>query len=91
MIYFYVYTADKEKYDRIKKAVEVAKTLKEDPVFCVNDLEAIGEVRKHGFKAMNVDALEDLFSLSDGSDTFYVSTPEDTTYLKAAFADVIII
>ncbi len=88
MIYIYVYTADKEKFERIKKAVEVAKNLDETPVFCVNDLEAIEEVRKHGFKAMNVDALQDLFNLSDGSDTFYILTPEDTTYLKAAFANV---
>ena len=88
MTYIYVYTADKEKFERIKKAVEVAKSLSETPVFCVNDLEAIDEVRKNGFKAMNVDALQDLFNLSDGSDTFYVFTPEDTTYLKAAFANV---
>ncbi len=88
MIYVYVYTADKDKFERIKKAVEVAKNLDETPVFCVNDLEAIEEVRKHGFKAMNVDALQDLFNLSDGSDTFYISTPEDATYLKAAFANV---
>jgi hypothetical protein len=88
LIYIYVYTADKDKFDRIKKAVEFAKSLDETSVFCVNDLESIGEVRKHGFKAMNVDALQDLFNLSDGSDTFYISTPEDTAYLKAAFANV---
>jgi len=88
LTYIYVYTADGEKFERIKKAVDFAKTLEDTPVFCVNDLEAIGEVRKHGFKAMNVDALQDLFSLSDGGDTFYISTPEDTKYLKAAFANV---
>ncbi|ACM93240.1 hypothetical protein NAMH_0303 [Nautilia profundicola AmH] len=88
MTYIYVYTADKDKFERIKKAVEVANTLPETPVFCVNDLEAIEEVRKNGYKAMNVDALQDLFNLSDGSDTFYILTPEDTTYLKAAFANV---
>ena len=60
MTYIYVYTADKDKFERIKKAVEVAKTLDETPVFCVNDLEAIEEVRKHGFKAMNVDALQEV-------------------------------
>ncbi len=37
---------------------------------------------------MNVDAIEDLFNLSDGSDTFYILTPEDSSYLKAAFANV---
>ncbi|WP_456479245.1 hypothetical protein [Nautilia sp.] len=88
MTYIYVYTADKDKFKRIEKAVEVAKSLDETLVFCVNDLEAIEEVRKNGFKAMNVDAIADLFNLSDGSDTFYISTPEDTTYLKAAFANV---
>ena len=88
MTYIYVYTDDKDKFERIKKAVEVAKNLDETPVFCVNDLEAIEEVNKNGFKAMNVDALQDLFNLSDGSDTFYISTPEDTTYLKAVFANV---
>jgi hypothetical protein len=88
LIYIYVYTADKDKFERIKKAVEVAKTLNETPVFCVNDLEAIEEVRKNGFKAMNVDALQDLFNLGDGGDTFYISTPEDTTYFKASLANV---
>jgi methionine synthase I (cobalamin-dependent) len=88
LTYIYVYTADKKKFERIKKAVEVAKTLDETPVFCVNDLEAIEEVNKNGFKAMNVDALQDLFNVSDGSDVFYISTPEDTAYLKAAFANV---
>ena len=88
MTYIYVYTADKQKFDRIKKAIDFAKTLNETPIFCVNDLEAIDEVRKGGFKAMNVDAIEDLFSLTDGSDTFYIITPEDSTYLKASFANV---
>jgi hypothetical protein len=88
LTYIYVYTADNKKFDRIKKAVEVAKSLNETPVFCVNDLEAIEEVRKSGFKAMNVDALADLFNLSQGNDEFIICTPEDTTYLKAAFANV---
>ena len=88
MTYIYVYTADEQKFDRIKKAIDFAKTLNETPIFCVNDLEAIDEVRKGGFKAMNVDAIEDLFSLSDGSDTFYIITPEDSTHLKASFANV---
>ena len=88
MTYIYVYTADKQKFDRIKKAIDFAKTLKETPIFCVNDLEAIDEVRKNGFKAMNVDAIEDLFSLTDGSDTFYIITPEDSAYLKASFVNV---
>jgi hypothetical protein len=26
--------------------------------------------------------------LTDGSDTFYIITPEDSTYLKASFANV---
>ena len=88
MTYIYVYTADKQKFSRIKKAIDFAKTLKETPIFCVNDLEAIDEVRKNGFKAMNVDAIEDLFSLTDGSDTFYIITPEDSAYFKASFANV---
>jgi len=88
LTYIYVYTADKEKFERIKKAVEFIKNLDERPVFCVNDIESIAELKKNGFDAMNVDALEDLFNLSDGSDTFYILTPEDTTYLKAAFASV---
>jgi len=88
MTYIYVYTADNKKFDRIKKAVEVAKSLNETPVFCVNDLEAIEEVRKNGFKAMNVDALADLFNLSQGNDEFIIITPEDSTHLKASFANV---
>ncbi len=50
MTYIYVYTADKEKFERIKKALEVARGLDETAVFCVNDLEAIEEIRKNGLK-----------------------------------------
>ena len=86
MLYVYVYTADNKKFDRLNKAIEFVKD--KDVIFCVNDLEAIEFVKNRGFKAMNVDALVDLFNLSDGSDEFYICTPEDSTYLKASFANV---
>ena len=86
MLYIYVYTADNKKFDRLNKVIEFIKD--KDVIFCVNDLESIAFIKSRGFKAMNVDALIDLFSLDNGSDEFYICTPEDSTYLKASFANV---
>ena len=86
MLYVYVYTSDEKKFDRLNRAIEFVKD--KEVIFCVNDLESIAFVKSKGFKAMNVDALVDLFNLSDGSDEFYICTPEDSTYLKASFSNV---
>jgi len=91
MKYFYVYTADKnkeERINRINKALEYVKENNLDVVFCVNDLQSISYIKENGYKALNVDALEDLLNLSDGSDEFYLLTPEDTTFIKVSFANV---
>jgi hypothetical protein len=84
MNYIYIYTADENKFDRIKIGVEYAKTL-DEAVFCVNDLEAISKVREYGYKAMNLDALVDLFNLLTPDDTIAICTPEDATILKASY------
>jgi len=86
MLYVYVYTDDEKKFDRLNKAIEFVKDKK--AIFCVNDLESIAFVKKRGFKAINVDALVDLFSLSNESDEFYICTPEDSNYLKASFSNI---
>ena len=83
MKYVYVYTADEKKFDRLDKASEI-----KDAVFCVNDIESIVYLRdKYGIKAMNVDALVDLFNLLKADDEIYLCTPEDTKILKASFAN----
>jgi len=86
MLYVYIYTADDKKFERLNNVIEFVKD--KNAIFCVNDLESITFIKSKGFKAMNVDALIDLFNLSNGSDEFYICTPEDTTYLKASFINV---
>jgi len=88
LTYIYVWTADDKKFERIKKTLEFAKSLDETPVFCVNDLEAIEKITKNGFKAMNVDAVEDLLNVGDGSDTYILCTPEEIESLKAIYKNV---
>jgi len=90
LTYCYIYTGERKKEERILRIENALANLseKEDIIFIVNDLQSIAYLKEKGYKAMNVDALEDLFNLSDGSDTFYVSTPEDITYLKASFANI---
>ena len=94
MKYFYVYTGDKKKEDkinRLNKAIEYVKLNQDEVIFCVNDLQSIAYLKEKGYKALNVDALQDLLNLSDGSDEFYLLTPEDTKFIKAAFANVKIV
>ena len=83
MKYVYVYTADDKKFQRLDKASEI-----KDAVFCVNDLESIAYLReKYGIKAMNLDALVDLFNLLKAEDEIILCTPEDTTLVKESFAN----
>jgi len=89
--YCYVYTGDKNKEDRLKridKAVERVKELNEEVIFAVNDLQSIAYIKEKGYKALNIDALEDLFNLMSPDDGVLLCTPEDTTYVKASFRDV---
>ena len=80
--YVYVYTADDKKFQRLDK---VASEIK-DAVFCVNDIEAIAYLReKYSIKAMNIDAIVDLFNVVETDDEIYVCSPEDTLMLKASF------
>jgi len=83
MKYVYVYTADDKKFDRLKRASEI-----KDAVFCVNDIESIVYLReKYGIKAMNIDAIVDLFNLLEADDEIILCTPEDTKLVKASFAN----
>ena len=82
MRYVYVYTADDKKFQRLDKASDI-----KDAVFCVNDIESIAYLReKYGIKAMNIDAIIDLFNLLEADDEIYLCTPEDTKLVKASFA-----
>ncbi|NPA87503.1 hypothetical protein [Caminibacter pacificus] len=88
MIYCYVYTADDKKFERMDRVVDEVKN-QENVVFGVNDIESITYLReKYGIKAMNVDALSDVFNAVTHDDDIIVCTPEDTTYLKASFRNV---
>jgi len=81
MKYVYVYTADDKKFKRLDKASEI-----KDAVFCVNDIESIAYLReKYGIKAMNIDAIVDLFNLLEADDEIILCTPEDTKLIKASF------
>ncbi len=83
MKYVYVYTADNKKFERLDRASEI-----KDAVFCVNDLESIAYLReKYGIKAMNLDALMDLFNLLNAEDEIILCTPEDIKLIKASFAN----
>ena len=81
MKYVYVYTADEKKFDRLDRAAEI-----KDAIFCVNDIESIAYLReKYGIKAMNIDAVVDLFNVLEMDDEIYVCTPEDIKIIKASF------
>jgi len=86
--YCYIYTGDKNKKERLKridKALEEIKKLNEDVVFVVNDLQSIAYLKEKGFKALNIDAAEDLFNLLEPDSIIYLCTPEDTKIIKASF------
>jgi len=83
MKYVYIYTADNKKFERLERASEI-----KDAVFCVNDIESIVYLReKFGIKAMNIDAIVDLFNLLEADDEIILCTPEDTKLIKASFAN----
>jgi len=89
--YCYVYTGDKNKEDRLKridKVINELQKLNENVVFAVNDLQSIAYLNKKGYKALNLDALADIYNLITHDDFLYICTPEDTTLLKASFANV---
>ena len=80
--YVYVYTADDKKFQRLDKAASEVK----DAVYCVNDVESIAYLReKYGIKAMNTDAIVDLFNVLEADDEIYVCSPEDVSIVKASF------
>jgi len=56
-------------------------------VFAVNDLQSIAYIKEKGFKALNLDAITDLFNLLTPDDSVVLCTPEDTTLVKASFRD----
>jgi hypothetical protein len=88
--YCYIYTGDKKKEERLKRierALEEIKKLKEDVVFAVNDLQSIAYLKEKGFKALNIDAAEDLFNLLKPDSVVYLCTPEDIKIIKASFVN----
>ncbi|NPA11156.1 MAG: hypothetical protein GXO62_02825 [Epsilonproteobacteria bacterium] len=87
MKYCYIYTGDKNKEDRLKRIDNVLEKIENDVIFAVNDLQSISYLTQKGFKALNVDAVMDLFNLLNPDDEILFCTPEDTTVLKASFAN----
>ena len=86
MKYVYVYTGDRNKQERIKRLDKAIKSLKDyNIVFVVNDLQSIAYLKENGFKALNVDAIVDLFNLLTPDDEVLLCTPEDTTIVRASF------
>ena len=91
MKYCYIYTGDRNKEDRFKridKAIEYVKKLNEEVIFAINDLQSIAYIKEKGFKALNLDALADLFNLLTPDDSVILCTPEDTLLVKASFRNV---
>jgi hypothetical protein len=89
--YCYVYTGDRKKEERLKRideAIEFVKSLNEEVIFAVNDLQSIAYIKEKGYKALNLDALADLFNLLTPEDSVILCTPEDTAIVKASFRDV---
>ena len=88
MKYVYVYTGDRKKEDRIKRLDKAIQRIDDTKlVFVVNDLQSIAYLKDNGFKALNIDAIEDLFNLLTPDDEIVLCTPEDTTLVKASFAN----
>ena len=86
MKYVYVYTGDRKKEDRLKRIDKAIEKLEDkDVVFVVNDLQSIAYLKDKGFKALNIDAIADLFNLLTPDDEIILCTPEDTTIVKASF------
>jgi hypothetical protein len=86
--YIYVYTADNNKFERLKKAIDYIEKNNLDLIFAVNDLQSIAYLKEKGYKALNIDAIVDLFNLLKPEESVVICTPEDATYVKASFRDV---
>ena len=86
MLYIYVYTGDKDRNRKtLDEVIEKVKDLDEEFIFAVNDLQSIAYLKEKGFKALNIDAIADLFNLLTPDDTVYLCTPEDKTIVLASF------
>ena len=86
MRYIYVYTGDRKKEERLKRIDKAIEKLEnKEVVFVVNDLQSIAYLKNKGFKALNIDAIADLFNLLTPDDEIVLCTPEDTTIIKASF------
>ena len=86
MKYVYVYTGDRKKEDRLKRIDKAIEKLEDkDVVFAVNDLQSIAYLKEKGFKALNIDAITDLFNLLTPDDEIILCTPEESTIVKASF------
>ena len=86
MKYVYVYTGDRKKEDRLNRIDRAINKLEDNNiVFVVNDLQSIAYLKEKGFKALNVDAIVDLFNLLTPDDEIILCTPEDTLIVKASF------
>jgi ATP phosphoribosyltransferase regulatory subunit HisZ len=88
--YCYVYTGDKNKEERIKRinqVLDVLKDMNEDVVFAVNDLQSIAYLKEKGFRALNIDAIQDLFNLVTHDDILYICTPEEKNLILASYAN----
>ena len=86
MKYVYVYTGDRKKENRLQRIDKAIERLEDKSVvFVVNDLQSIAYLKDKGFKALNIDAIEDLFNLLTPDDEIILCTPEDTLIVKASF------
>jgi hypothetical protein len=89
MRYCYVYTGDREKEKRIKRIDKVLEKLKnKEIIYVVNDLQSIAYLKEKGYKALNIDAIEDLFNLLTPEDSVILCTPEKSEYLRFSFSNV---
>jgi len=87
--YCYIYTGDKNKEERIKKALDYIKNLSEEVVFVVNDLQSIAYLKEKGYKALNIDAAIDLLNLMQNDDNVFLCTDEkDKQIIIASFRNV---
>ncbi len=86
MLYIYVYTGGKDRNRKeLSEVIEKVKDIKGEFIFVVNDLQSIAYLKERGFKALNIDSIEDLFNLLAPEDTIYLCTPEDKTIVLGSF------
>ncbi len=86
--YCYVYTGDRVKEDRLKRIDKAIENINDEVIFAVNDLQSIAYLNEKGYKALNIDALQDLFNLLAPDDIIYLCTPEDTSLIKVSYRNV---